>query len=522
MASIKTAKQQADAAREFMLRCQRDPLLWVQSIFGDNIIKAQKARGITPVTKTGLTLQQEDALRQWGKLIEAKQRKRDGKPLTKEQQILSTKMGMSIQSSNGNGKDFLAALINWHWMDVFPKPRVMATANTGQQLRNVFWSEVSKVKGLALRDENSGLSHLHTDYVMQNDKMHRKIPKDIGEEGKEWITELVTINAKGTPEEQGESLAGRHNAHFCIIIDEASGISDAVFKPLDRTLTDPVNLVFMIFNPTRNNGFAIDSQTKNKDQWVTLHWTALDCENIDKEQIDRLRQYGEDSPAYRIGVLGLPPVASENALIPFEWIQDAVNRDIQPTDYDPVMLGCDVGGGGDRSTICIRQGGKVEPILRNNDKDTMKVVAWIGEHYHANEASVAIVDSNGLGAGVADRLRELDFVVHPMEGQGKSEVHNDKYLNNRAAMYMTLREQFEHRAISIPDDVELINELGALKMEMSGNKLKIGSKKELRRALGFSPDLSDAVAYSYAIPDAMYRRGGNHSKPLPKRRYGIV
>jgi hypothetical protein len=152
----------------------------------------------------------------------------------------------------------------------------------------------------------------------------------------------------------------------------------------------------------------------------------------------------------------------------------------------------------------------------------MKVVAWISEHYHANEASVAVVDSNGLGAGVADRLRELEFVVHPIEGQGKSEVSNDKHLNNRAHMYMTLREQFENKAISIPNDPELINELGAMKFEQTGNRLKIGSKKELRKALGFSPDLADSVAYSYAIPDQIYRRGGNHCQPLPRRNYGIV
>ena len=512
---------QHEAAKAQVLKWQSDPLAWVSTVFGDCIIKAQQSRGVEVRTKTGLTVQQEDALVQWGALIKAKQLKRDNHPLTEYQQGIVGKMGISIQSSNGNGKDFLASLINWHWMDVFPKPRVLATANTGQQLRNVFWSEVAKVRNMALKSTD-GFSHLQTDYVIQSDKMYRKIPKEIGDEGKEWFTELVTINAKASTKEQGESLSGRHNDHFCIIIDEASGIPDAVFKPLDRTLTGAVNLCFMIFNPTRNIGYAIDSHTKHKEQWITIQWDALDCENVTKEQVERLRMYGEDSPAFRIGVLGLPPMASESALIPYEWIREAVDRDIVPTPYDPVILGCDVGGGGDRSTICIRQGGKVEPILRNNDKDTMKTTAWIGEHYHANEASVAVVDSNGLGAGVADRLRELDFVVHPIEGQGKSEVNNEKYLNNRAHMYMTLREQFENKAISIPDDVELVNELGAMRMEMTGNKTKIGSKKELRKVLGFSPDLADCLAYSYAIPDMMYRRGGNHSTPLPKRNFGIV
>lgn len=515
-------KSQEQAGRDFVRRCQIDPLFWVSTVFGDNIRKAQINSGIDVKTKTGLTMQQEDALTQWGKLIEAKRNKMEGKPLTPAQVALSTKMGMSIQSSNGNGKTFLAALVTWHWNDVFFKPHILATANTGQQLRNVYWSDVSKVKGLAIRDAATGLSHLHSDFEMQGDKMFRKIDRAIGEQGKEWLTELVTINVKGTPDAQGESLSGRHSDYLLILGDEISGIPDAVFSPLDRTLTGPINLCFFIFNPTKNTGYAIDTQNKNKESWLTLHWNALECENISKDQIERLRKYGEDSPAYRIGVLGLPPVASENALIPYEWIQDAIDRDIVPTPYDAVILGCDVGGGGDRSTICIRQGGKIEPILSNNEKDTMKTVGWIGEHYHKNEASVCVVDSNGLGAGVADRLRELEFMVHPVEGQGKSGVIDDNHLNNRAAMYMCLREQFQNKAISIPDSVELVNELGAMKMEQSGNKTKIGSKKELRKVLGFSPDLADALAMTYAIPDAMYRRGGNHTKALPRRDYGIV
>jgi hypothetical protein len=515
----KSVKDQIAAGREQVRRWQVRPLEWVSTVFGDSILKAQRARGVEVKTKTGLTVQQEDALVQWGELIEAKRNKKEGKSLTAKQEELVGKMGMSIQSSNGNGKDFLAALVTWHFNDCFSKPKVMATANTGQQLRSVYWSEVAKVRGLALKDAD-GMSHLQTEYVMQADKMYRKIPKEIGEEGKEWFTELVTINAKASPEEQATSLAGRHADNMLIVVDEASGINDSVFKPLDRTLTGAINLCFIIFNPTKNTGYAIDSQGKNKEQWVTLHWTALDCENITVEQIERLRKYGEDSPAYRIGVLGLPPASSENALIPFDWITDAVDRELIPTPYDPVMLGCDVGGGGDRSTLCIRQGGKINAIYTFNDRDTMKTTAWIGEYYHSQEASVAIVDSNGLGAGVADRLRELEFIVHPVYGQGKSE--NESYFNMRAQVYMTLREAFQNKAISIPDDPELINELSAIKMEMVGNKTKIGDKRFIRQAIGFSPDKADSLAYTYAVADAIYRRGGNHHQPLAKRNYWVV
>lgn len=515
-----TVEQRRKQSRDLIRRYQVDPVFWVKTVFGDNIIKAQKSRGINVRTETGLTQQQESALRQWGSLIEAKRNLRENKPNSKELVELEKKVGMSIMSSNGNGKDFLASLITWHFMDTLKLPKVVATANTGQQLRNVYWSEVSKVRGLSLSQPDGSLGHLQTEYVIQSDKMYRKIPREFGEEGKEWFVELVTINAKATPEEQGVSLSGRHASNMLIVVDEASGIPDTVFKPLDRTLTDVMNLVFMIFNPTKNNGFAIDTHHKFKDDWLTLHWDALDCENVNSDQVERLKKYGEDSPAYRIGVLGLPPVSNENALIPYDWIMDAVEREIEPSPFDPVILAADIGGGGDRSCIGSRQGGLVNPLKTSNDRDTMATTALIATEYHAIDAAVAIIDSNGLGAGCADRLREMEFIVHPIYGQGKAS--REEFFNVRAEMYMNLREQFMNKAISIPSDVELINELGAIKMLITGNKTQIGSKRDIRKALGFSPDKADTLAQLYSIPDAIYRRGGNHYKPLPKRHYGIV
>ena len=485
-----------------------DPIAWFKVVFGDNILKLQKARGVNVSTDTGLTMQQEDALRQWGKLIRAKLKKAQNnpdKPLTAEEEALSKKMGLSIQSSNGNGKDFLAAIINWHFMDCFTRPKIMVTANTGKQLRSVYWSELAKVRSMALKidDNPDTLNHLQAEYTMQNDRMYRNLPnKD--EHGKVWFTEAVTINAKATPEEQSESLAGRHEDHMLVIVDEASGINDAVFKPLERTLTGKLNLVFMIFNPTRNNGYAIDSHGKNKDQWVAIQWDALNCENVTQEQIERLRKYGEDSPAYRIGVLGLPPRADSNALIPYEWITDAVGRELSVAPYDPVVLGCDVGGGGDRSVVVVRQSGTIQEIHTNNDKDTMEVANWISGHFWREEASVAYVDIIGLGRGVYDRLNQLGVVARPADSRGKPK--NDRYFNARAEMYFKLREQFESKCISIPDDKELIDELGAMKVD-DANPNKIQDKKEIRKVLGYSPDRADAVAMTYFGSDDSYRKG---------------
>lgn len=483
-----------------------NPVKWVEDIFGDEILKLRNAAGMRTLTKSGLTLQQEDVLRRWGKFLEAKYRVNKKLPYSEEQLALSKKIGFSIMSSNGNGKDFLLALINWHFMATCPYARCMVTANTGKQLKSVYWSELAKIRSLARKMEGASENLLQSLFTMQNDVMYANLEKE--ERGKRWFTEAVTINVKSTPDEQGEALAGRHEDWMAIFVDEASGVPDAVFKPIERTLTGLVNVCFLIFNPTKNTGFAIETHTKHFEKWECIHWDALNCENIQPSQIESLKKYGEDSPAYRIGVLGLPPVSDSSSLIPYDWIQDSINRELIVSEHEPYIGGLDVGGGGDRSGFCMRQSGKVMPIVTLNESDTMKTAEWAASIIRREDISVTKVDIIGLGRGVYDRLRQMGAMVSPADSRGRPS--SDRFFNTRAEMYWKLREQFEHKCISIPDDPELINELSSIKAEI-GSKIKIGDKKEIRKAYGFSPDKADALAMTYLVKDDAYRRGVSKS-----------
>jgi hypothetical protein len=488
-----------------------NPLDWVKDIFGDEILKLRKQAGMKTLTDTGLTLQQEDVLRRWGKFLEAKYRVNKGLPANAEMREQAKKIGFSIMSSNGNGKDFLLALINWHFQSTCPYSRCLVTANTGKQLKSVYWSELAKIRGLARKVEGAEENLLQQAFEVQTEMMFAKLPNK-QEQGKRWFTEAVTINAKSTPDEQGEALAGRHEDWMAIFVDEASGVPDAVFRPLERTLTGLVNVCFLIFNPTKNTGYAIETHTKYRDKWECIHWNALDCENIQPSQIEALRKYGEDSPAYRIGVLGLPPVSDSNALIPFDWITEAVDKEMEVSDFDPCLGGFDVGAGGDRSAVVWRQAGKVFPIKTNNSPDTMTAAEWAAGIFNREDLNCLAVDANGLGKGAFDRLKQMGIVVKAIMSQGASQ--SDRYINVRAEMYFKLREQFENKVISIPNDPELINELSAIRAEYEGKKIKIRAKKEIRREYGFSPDKADALAMSYLLNDGAYRKGN-------KRKSGI-
>lgn len=513
------------------------PYEWVLDLFGDNIYKLQVNRGsITPdglwretgtqADPSGLTGQQIDALRDWGKLIDAKLRLAAGLPLTPEQQELAEKIGMSIQSAMGTGKDFIAALVTWHFLYCFSYPKILATANTGKQLNEVYWSELAKVRGLARSLTPDAPNDLMVNFTMQAELLFANLPNK-EERGKRWFCSPVTINTKATAEQQGEALAGRHEDHMLILIDEASGIPEPVFKPIEKTLTGKLNLVFMIFNPTQNTGFALRSQAEHRSKWVCKHWSALDSENVTRASIRNLRVYGEDSPDYRIGVLGLPPLADSGALIPYPWIQAAIGRELD-NEGDPVMSAADVGGGGDKSVFGWRKGGVVLGFRTYNNKKTDEVADWVGEQMDDVGAAVCFVDIVGIGRGVYDNLRRLRYIARPADSRNTDE-EPERYYNARAGGYWRLRKQFEEGRISLPapEDprdsndpvVRLIRELGAIKSETVGKTQKIKDKREIRTELGFSPDFADDLMMMYWKPDSLFKKVAGANKRDGKKLY---
>lgn len=492
------SKEQMDAAQKQIRHWQVNPLDWVKDVFGTNILERSRCK----TTETGLSSQQENALRQWGKLIEAKLKSADGKKLTKEEEALSKKVGMSIMSGTGTGKDFLSSLLIFHFLMCFSMCKLLCTANTQKQLKDVLWSECAKIMRLSRKldpTDPMSITELQNLFEWQSELIFAKPYK-----GKEWFARACTINAKASPEEQGETLAGRHEDHQLFVLDEASSIPEAVWKPVEGTLTGRLNLVLIIFNPTRSSGFAVRSQYEEKDKWVSLRWNSEESEIVEPTHIENLARYGKDSNTYRIRVLGLPPMTDEGTLIPSDWIEDAIDRELDVDPNDPIIAGIDVGGGGDKSVMCIRQGGTIAEILYNNCKDTMEVADWVAMNLDKYQCSVGYIDIIGIGRGVYDRLRRMNYNVRPADSRAKA-PDSERFFNTRAYMYWRLREQFEHRLISIPRNEELIKQLNAITYDPEA-KNKIVKKSEVKKVLGHSPDETDSVAISLLAKDDIYRK----------------
>ena len=110
------------------------------------------------------------------------------------------------------------------------------------------------------------------------------------------------------------------------------------------------------------------------------------------------------------------------------------------------------------------------------------------------------IDS-GAGAGVIDRLRQLEYDVIEVPFGGRA-VNPNQFINRRSEMWWSMREWLEQGG-AIPNDTSLKSEMATpiYWFDAAGRKV-LESKDEIKKRLqgGGSPDLADALALTFAYP----------------------
>ena len=139
----------------------------------------------------------------------------------------------------------------------------------------------------------------------------------------------------------------------------------------------------------------------------------------------------------------------------------------------------------------------------------MAMTGWCAENLrdYDEETTKGMIDIVGIGRGVYDRLRELGFGWITGVNVSNSAVHIDRYHRLRDELWWRMREAFERGEVSIPNDDELIGELSCIKYEHdSSGKIKVESKKDLRRRNLPSPNKADALALTYYFEEILDMR----------------
>jgi hypothetical protein len=429
-----------------------------------------------------------------GKLASAKIKVNTGQKTTEEERKLAKKLGISIRSGHGCSKTASLALAYYWLLSCFPDSLGYVTASTSLQLESVLWKEFHK-----WRKKSKLLTQLFT---IQSDKVFHNInPKGC-------FVQARTTNLKATEDEQGETLAGLHSPYMIHAVDEASSIPYGVFKPLEGTLTGLMNFLIMISNPTRTQGFFFDSQHKESERWICLHWNSEESPLVPTDLLENDRQrYGRDSNWYRVRRLGEFPISEGDTLIPYEWVESAINRDIVIVPDDIVRKGLDPGAGGDETVLLTRVGHKITEIQTKNEPDTERFKVWLlTELQEETRPFFLYLDPIGIGNHLYFWLTSLNIpnMIDVYGVDVRYETNDQTCFRLRDELFMKVRRDFETRTLSIPYDDELIGELTTIRStdpDSTKGKIKIESKRELRNRGLHSPNKADALALTYYLDD---------------------
>lgn len=260
---------------------------------------------------------------------------------------------------------------------------------------------------------------------------------------------------------------------------------------------------------------------------IFLPWTVdptcvTDLPNgyqFDNDELEYQKQYNlSDEQLYwrknTIRILGeekfkneYPISASEaflsqdtDSFIPRSSVVAARKRTLPLPAYQtmPLILGVDVASlGADSTCVVWRRGDCIEKYQLFSKLKNEEVADELIKIIQTYKPKKVFIDSTGgYGAGVAAILRTRGFETEEINFASKST--NPECLNKRAEMYFNLKEWIS-REVSIPDDDALESDLTAIGYKHNTNLLlQMEAKSDIKKRLGRSPDIADALALTFA------------------------
>lgn len=412
----------------------------------------------------------------------------------------SDKIRISMQACAGPGKSTILAWCSWNFLlcygDIGDHPKAAAVSITADNLKDNLWSEMSK-----WMDRSDLLKFLF-------EWTHTRIfSKD---HPSTWFMSARSFSKSANAEEVGRTLSGLHSKYILYVIDESGDIPPSIIKSAEQGLsTGPIfGKILQAGNPTSHDGMLYAAATKLRTQWHIIRITGDPDDPIRSPRIDiewakdQIKNYGRDNPWVKAFILGQFPDAAINTLLSLDEVLAASTRGLRLQDYEHAQkrLGIDVARfGTDRTCIFPRQGLRAfKPHIMMGARSN-EIAARIAMAKAKWGSELEFVDgTGGFGSGVVDSLIQAGHSPQEIHFSGKP--IDSAYLNRRAEMWFRMANWIK-RGGCIPKDNELIRELTAPQYTFQNGKFQLEPKEQIKERLGFSPDLADALALTFAIDE---------------------
>lgn len=415
----------------------------------------------------------------------------------------------AFSSGHGIGKSALIGMVVVWAKSTCIDCKVIVTANTGDQLKTKTQPEMAKWFRCCL---NSHWFEVNVTSIKVNDAEHVQT----------WRTDFNTWS-----EDNPQAFAGAHNygKRLVIIFDEASEISDAIYKTVEGALTDKnTEIIWLCFSQaTRAEGYFYEAVFGNqKHRWRPEVIDSREVEGTNIEEINEtIALYGEESDHVRVRYRGLHPVAGGGKFIDLFLVIGAQKRTVTPLSDDPLIAGVDFAwGGADNNVVRFRKGvdaKSIAPVKVRGEftKDpavmTGKLSDILARDYNGQKVAMMFVDGSGVGGNAGAIVARLHQMGHRnvMEiNFGHDALANQHYALRRDEMWGKLKDWLMIGAID--SDPELAADLQKpVLMSDRLQRVKLEPKDIMKKRLAKmgldtgSPDDGDALALTFAMPIAL-------------------
>lgn len=317
-----------------------------------------------------------------------------------------------------------------------------------------------------------------------------------------------------------DNLAGYHDTPQLFVIDEASSRRlDPMFSVIEGALTTPGSAMAEIGNPTRMEGefFQHHNRTDLAGIYYRMHVKYTDAKSlIGEDWVKTMRlKYGENSPVFKIRVLGEFADFDSAILIPLEFIEDAYDNDLQPDGSLPKLrVSVDVADGGadatvitvgyryaDHDHIVQQKSFNFDPSVAVIESANAAITLFEAHGGKKNTQDDIVVDANGVGAGTAGKLIKSGYNVIRHVGGSCDGVDKTRYKNRRAKNHIAMYDRFAEGKVKIDskgleDKEKFERHILAVKRDSDGDDSKdeIMTADKVKAELGESPDCSASLS----------------------------
>jgi len=430
----------------------------------------------------------------------------------------SSKQRIALKACVGPGKTAVESWMGWKFLACHAErgehPKGFAVGVTWDNLKDNLWPEFAKWQ------QRSPL--LSTAFTWTKERIF------CNDHPETWFISARSWPKTASPEDQGKTLSGLHGRFVLVLVDESGTIPMTVLRAADQALSMCVfGKVVQAGNPTSLEGMLYAAATLLRHQWHVIRvtgdpddpdaWvnsprlTALHKE-LEGESCgcpkcwarQQIETYGRENPWVMSAILGQFPPASINALLGVEDVEAAMNRKLRADVYDWAQkrLGVDVARyGDDRTVIFPRQGlAAFRPIVMRHARGSTVSVdianRVLGAKAMWNSELELFDATGGWAAGAVDVMRAQGH--SPIDVQFAAPAFDPRYYNRRSEILFQASEWVK-KGGALPKLPELVGEMTAATYTFQKGKLLVEPKELVKKKLGRSPDLFDALALTFGM-----------------------